>query len=119
MCPPVVVEMTRPFDPMEADAEDRYDTVVRRINRVRARRTQLERERAELERQFVENDLRIRSGIRSGEPLPPSGRRQRLARLIDLETESERLRNEERFSADALRRMNDALDRWARETYGQ
>jgi hypothetical protein len=119
MNPPVVVEMIRPFDPMQADAEDRYDAVVRRINRARARRTAIERERAELERQFVENDLRVLSGADRGQPLSPSARRQRLARLIDLETESERLRSEERFSTAAGRRMNTALDRWARETYGQ
>ena len=117
MSPPVIVEMIRPFDPLERDAEERYDAVVRRINRVRARQARNARERVELERQFVEPDLRVLSGARRGEPLSKRGRRQRLARLIDLETESRQLRSEERFSTEALERMNAALDRWARETY--
>lgn len=118
MSPPQVLEMIRPFDPTTADAEPRYDAVVRRINRIRARSNQLERERSELERQFVENDLRITSGPDRGKSLSKAGRRRRLVRLHDLECEARRLREEERFSTDALERMNQALDRWARETYG-
>ena len=112
-----VIEMIRPFDPMEPDAEERYDTVVRRLNRTRARRAPLERERDELERQFVANDLRIRSGPLEGESLSVHERRRRLARLCDLDHQLRLLRSEERFSAEALERMNAALDRWARETY--
>jgi hypothetical protein len=112
-----VVEMIRPFDPMEPDAEERYDAVVRRLNRTRARRMPLERERDELERQFVANDLRIRSGPLHGEPLSVHERRRRLARLCDLDHELRLLRSEERFSAEALEHMNAALDRWARDTY--
>jgi len=112
-----VVEMIRPFDPMEPEAEEQYDAVVRRLNRARARRLQLERERDELKRQFVTNDLRIRSGPLEGEPLSIHERRRRLARLCDLDHRLRLLRGEERFSAEALERMNAALDRWARETY--
>lgn len=114
-----VRELIRPFDPMSTEAEERYDTVVRRVNRVRARRTRVRREYEQLETQFVEGDLRVRSGPRRGQPLTASGRRRRLTRLVELGSELERLAAEERFSVEALDRMNAALDRWARETYGQ
>lgn len=118
MSPSPVVEMIRPFDPTAADAEERYDAVVRRLNRVRARRTRIEREQSELERRFLDEDPDAVSDRRRSETLATPGRRAELERLYDLEVERRRLRSEERFSADALQRMNEALDRWARETYG-
>jgi hypothetical protein len=117
MHPAQILQMIRPFDPMDVAAEEHYDTVVRRLNRVRARRAGLSRERTELERQFLENDLRAVSGAGLGEALSRAGRRRRLSRLVDLEIELRQLANEERFAVEALARMNEALDRWARETY--
>jgi hypothetical protein len=117
MHPAPILKMIRPFDPMDVAAEEHYDTVVRRLNRVRARRAGLNRERTELERQFVENDLRVVSGARRGEALSSAGRRRRLSRLVDLEIQCRQLASEERFAVEALDRMNEALDRWARETY--
>lgn len=113
-----VIELIRPFDPTSEDAEDQYDNVVRRINRVRVRRARVERERDELVREFVDDDLQVRDGQRKGQPLSRQGRRRRLERLLDLDHETRHLRSEEQFSADALDRMNAELDRWARETYG-
>ncbi len=115
---PNVLELIRPFDPSGANAEEDYDAVVRRVNRVRSRRAVVARELADLERQFVENDLSVRSGARRGQPLTRNGRRRRLARLLDLGTEYSQLNHEERFAISDLDRMNEALDRWARETYG-
>jgi len=115
---PNVLEMIRPFDPLSADAEELYDAVVRRVNRVRSRRTRLGKEQTRLERQFVDNDLTFRSGTRRGEPRSKDGRRRRLARLVEVSAEMLELDQEERFSVTALDRMNRALDRWARETYG-
>jgi hypothetical protein len=117
MSTPNVVEMIRPFDPLEADAENHYDVVVRRLNRVRARRARLGKEMGRLETQFIENDLIVATGSRRGEPLSKSGRRRRLNRLIEIGSEIKQLDEQERFSSDALIRMNEALDRWARETY--
>lgn len=114
---PNVVELIRPFDPLDAGAEDQYDDVVRRINRVRAERARLGLERDRLESQFVDDDLKVASGPRRGEPLSKSGRKKRLHRLIEVGAEINRLDEEERFSSNALERMNAALDRWARETY--
>ncbi len=114
-----VVELSAPFDPVSADAEERYDAVVRRLNRVRSRRARLAREHERLERQFIDGDLLVASGPRRGEPLSRVGRRRRLLRLVELGCELARLESEERFAAAALERMNEALDRWARETYGQ
>jgi hypothetical protein len=115
---PNVLELIRPFDPLGANAEENYDTVVRHVNRVRGRRTVIARELAELERQFVESDLIVRSGPRRGQPLTRNGRRRRLARLLELGMEYRQLNDEERFAVANLDRMNEALDRWAREIYG-
>lgn len=113
-----VQELFRPFDPLSHDAEERYDTVVRRVNRVRARKTRFRRELARLEAQFLDNDLRVTTGPRRGEPLSRAGRRKRLARLVEVASELRQLREEERFAVSTLDRMNEALERWARETYG-
>lgn len=118
MEPQNLTEMIRPFDPTSSEAEAHYDAVVRRVNRVRAKRARNARERTELERQFVEGDLRVLDGARKGQPLSKPGRRKRLARLIDLGAEDLRLGAEELFAVKALDYMNTALDRWARETYG-
>ena len=113
-----VIELVRPFDPVGPDAEAEYDAVVRRINRARARRTRNERERLQLERQFIDDDLVAQTGPRKGLPLSRAGRRARLTRLIELAIEAERVCEEERFAMRILSRMNEALDAWARETYG-
>jgi hypothetical protein len=115
---PRVLQLIRPFDPSDADAEENYDAVARRVNGVRRRRNIVARELAAVERQFVEGDLVVRFGPRCGQPLTPNGRRKRLARLLDLGIEYRRLNDEERFASANLDRMNAALDRWARETYG-
>ena len=116
--PPRVLELVRPFDPTGADAEDQYDAVVRRVNRVRARRTRLARELERLERPFLEGEPTVQSGPRRGQPLSASGRKRRLARLVEVGADLRATQEEERFAVDALDRMNRALDRWARETYG-
>lgn len=118
MPPAKVLQLIRPFDPLTADAEAEYDAVVRRLNGLRDRRSEVARELAELERQMVENDLVVESGPRCGEPLTRSERHGRLLRLIDLAMELHRLNDEEQFAVANLYRMNEALDRWARETYG-
>ena len=115
---PNVLEMIRPFDPLSTEAETQYDTVVRRINRVRARRACIEKEQRELERQFIDGDFTVPSGRRRGEPLSRITRRNRLMRLLELSAQAHRLAEEERFALRALNRMDLALDRWARDTYG-
>ena len=73
-----VVEMFRPFDPLGADAEAHYDAVVRRLNRVRARKARLRSELSKLETPFVgTSDSDARDGSR-GESLSSQGRRRRL-----------------------------------------
>ena len=113
-----VLQLIRPFDPSTTDAEAEYDAVVRRVNGLRDRRSEVARDLAELERKIVENDLVVESGPRYGEPLTPSERHGRLLRLLDLAMELRRLNDEEEFAVANLYRMNEALDRWARETYG-
>ena len=116
--PSRVLELVRPFDPLDAEAEDQYDAVVRRVNRVRARRTRLARELERLERPFVEGEPTVQSGPRRGQPLSPAGRKRRLARLVEVGANLRDTVAEERFAVAALDRMNRELDRWARETYG-
>lgn len=112
-----VLKMIRPFDPLSAGAEDRYDAVALRLNRIRARRSRLDKQLAHLQGQFIENDLTIQSGPRRGEPLSKIGRRRQLDRLVQIRLELCRLDEQERFSVATLDRMNEALDRWARSTY--
>lgn len=114
----IVRHLIRPFDPTSAKAEDEYDAVVRRVNRMRATRARLDRELRQLEDQFVEDVPTIASGPRRGQPLSIGGRRRRLARLIELGIERSRVEAEERFATLRLDEMNQSLDRWARETYG-
>ena len=109
--------LVRPFEPTSPDAEDRYDAIVRRLNRARARRQLLDREKRRLESQFVDGTPTVLSGPRRGQPLSRGGRRRRLARLVEVATELARTEEEERFASECLDRMNRALDRWARETY--
>lgn len=116
--PPNVRAMVRPFDPVSDEAEDQYDAVVRRLNRARVRRSRLTRALERIERPFVEDHVVVQSGPRRGQPLSPSGRRRRLARLVEIGTELRRAQEEERFAIATLDRMNRALDRWARDTYG-
>jgi len=115
---PNVLKLIRPFDPLGTHAEEDYDAVAGQVNRIRGRRSVVARELAELERQFIDNHLIVRSGPRRDQPLTRNGRRRRLARLLELGVEYRQLNVEERFASENLDRMNEALDRWARETYG-
>lgn len=115
---PAVRSLTRPFDPVAAEAEGHYDAVVRRVNRARARKLRLTKEMNRLTRQFVDDDLRVKSGPRRGQPLSPVGRRRRLTRLVDVGVELRQVEAEESFATADLERMNAALDAWARETWG-
>ena len=113
-----VLEMILPFDPLSAEAEAQYDSVVRRINRIRARRAYIAPEQRDLERQFIDGVFTVSSGRRRGEALSRITRRKRLMRLLELGAQADRLAEEERFALRALNRMDLALDRWARDTYG-
>ena len=113
-----VLDLIRPFDPTSAHAEDEYNDIVDRLNDVRRARAANDRERLELERQFVEDDLTIRSGERIGQPLSLRGRRRRLRQLVEVSAAAQHLSTKERFLIRVLESMNEALDRWAREIYG-
>ena len=51
----------------------------------------LRRRQRELERQFVEDDLTVRSGPRKGQALTARGRSDRLARLLALHLQTDQL----------------------------
>ena len=119
--PAAVVELVRPFDPMSAEAEEYYDAVVRRLNRLRVRRAEIMREFSGLERRFLESkddDGGVRPGSRRDRAAALRDRRERLERMLDLGAILRRLEAEEEFATADLERMNEALDRWARETWG-
>ena len=114
---PKVVQMFRPFDPLGDDAEAHYDAVVRRVNRVRAHAARLRRELEKLESPFVEIASEASTKATPSEPLSSQSRRHRLALLVEVGAALKRSEAEERFAVGALEQMNQALDRWARETY--
>lgn len=72
-----------PLHPIE-DLDEQLDRLAARHAEVLDRLERLTREQLELERQFVELDLRVRSGTRRGQPLPRMGRERRLERLLDV-----------------------------------
>ena len=113
-----IICLDRRFDPTSAEAEGRYDRVARRINQIRAARNRSQREADELARQFVENDLIAQAGTRRGQALTASGRRRRMRTLIDLEREIALLDEELVGLSESLTAMNEALDEWAKQTYG-
>jgi len=113
-----ILHLTPRFDPGSPDAEHRYDGIVARLNRLIAVRHRARRECAELERQFVDDDLRVASGSRRGLPLTARGRRQRLDLLLDKTAELGALNAEWARLNTELERMNRALDDWTREHWG-
>jgi predicted nucleic acid-binding Zn-ribbon protein len=106
------------FDPATADAEATYDRVVARLARLRAQCRRLEHAYAELERQFVTNDLVVHSGPRRGKPLTAAGRRRRLDALLDLGHELKRAHAERDHVEAELAHMTEALEHWVRRTWG-
>ncbi|MDG2052037.1 MAG: hypothetical protein P8M78_17940 [Myxococcota bacterium] len=110
-----VIMLRQPFDPSEPEAERLYDDVVVRINRLSAKRERNRRTCEELERQFVENDLCVTNGEKSGQPLTEPERRKRLMRLID--GACLRLEQDEEYDrlCTRLDQMNQDLDEWARQ----
>jgi hypothetical protein len=113
-----IIPLIQSFNPMSTDAETRYDRVALRINRLKATRNMCQHNADELARQFVENDLIASSGSRRGKSLTVAGRRRRLRQLLDLEQELSAVTEEIEGLSRTLDHMNQALDDWARQTYG-
>ena len=113
-----IIQFRSKFDPLSDDAEERYDSVVHRMNQLSAERHRNRRLINELERQFVENDLTAASGRRRGRPLTSAGRRRRLSELLTLTHELCKMDEEREGLGRELAAMNRALDNWARDTYG-
>ena len=72
-----------PLHPVEG-LDEQLDRLAARHAAILDQQGRLFREQTELERQFVENDLRVRSGRRKGEPLSRMVRERRLERLLDV-----------------------------------
>ena len=95
-----------PLHPPE-DLDEQLDRLAVRLDEVREQQHRLTREELELERQFVELDLRVRSGHREGEPLSFMGRVRRLERLLEVHHQGLVLLDEE----CRLREAHEALQR--------
>ena len=89
------------------DLDEQLDRLAVRLDEVREQQQRLTREELELERQFVELDLRVRSGQREGEPLSSMGRGRRLERLLEVHHQGLVLHDEEH----RLREAHEALQR--------
>jgi len=113
-----VIPIHSRFDPASQEAEARYDRVAHRMNQLCAAGNRSRRIASELERQFVENDLKSTSGVRRGKPLTPKGRRLRLQRLFDLQLDLSQMEQEREYLSHELAAMNAAIEAWARDTYG-
>jgi hypothetical protein len=113
-----VIHLQSRFDPRSESAEEQYDRVVHRMNKLAAGRHRNRGLINELQRQFVENDLTALSGRRRGRPLTSAGRRRRLSELLALNHELRSMDEEREGLGRELATMNRALDAWARDTYG-
>jgi hypothetical protein len=113
-----IIHLVRQFDPLSADAEERYDRVAHRINQLSVARVQCQRSLDEVERQFVENDLTSTRGEEKGSPLSAEGRRRRLWHFVCLNQRLDAISSERERLTSELDCMNTALDSWAQEAYG-
>jgi hypothetical protein len=112
-----IVPFFKQFDPLAADAEDRYDRVVARYNMLTARGIECQRTIDEIERQFVENDLTTNRPAHRGAPLSSERRRRRLWHFVCLNRQVDAIGVERERLQHELDLMNDALETWAREAY--
>ncbi len=113
-----VIPILRAFNPASAAAESEYDGVAHRMNQLSAACNRRRLHASELRRQFVENDLVAASGSRKGDALTLRGRSRRLQQLIDNAIDLDKLEKEREQLCERLEMMNQAIENWARETYG-
>ncbi len=97
------------------DLDEQLDRLAARLDKVLEQQHRLTREELELERQFTENNLRVRSGHREGEPLSSMGRGRRLERLLEVHHQGCVLHDEE----CRLRAAHEALQRRFYASFGE
>jgi hypothetical protein len=85
-------------------SDEAYDRAADRVNMLMDGWTLRFHEWRELHQQFIDDNLRVRSGPRRGRRLTKQGRRRRLDRLLKLEVEMSSMLEEE----TALRHRADA-----------
>lgn len=117
--PAEIIDFEPRFDPFSEDAERHYDAIALQIKGLRVGLRKLARRITELERQFVEDDLRVRSGERRGQPLGQVGRKRRLGELMELHVERAMLEQHEKRLLGHLDGMQSALERWATAHFGE
>ena len=111
--PAEVIALPPRFNPLSEKDHRHYEELLRRVNFSDAVVRHLARNLAELERQFVENDLLVRRGPRQGEPLDNEGRERRLLELMRLTVDYARAREEHSKLISRLRRIEKIIDDWA------
>lgn len=81
----------RSLESRQATDEGECERLSVRVYGLMAEWEELRKRQQELERQFIENDLRVRAGPRKNRPLTPRGRGDRLAELLALHLQAEQL----------------------------
>ena len=101
------------FNPLSEKDNRHYEELLRRMNFSDAVVRHLARNLAELERQFVENDLVVFRGPRKGEPLDMEGREQRLLELMRFTLDHSRAKQEHVKLIEQLGKIENVIDDWA------
>lgn len=105
-------------DTSEAGTDARLERVTRGVRTCRIRSRALSFEIAELVRQFVEDDLRFRSGRRKGERLGKDGRGERMQQLGTLHRAYWRNRDKESWLLSMLASLEGDAPETGRESPG-
>ncbi|MBW2273141.1 MAG: hypothetical protein JRG96_07710 [Deltaproteobacteria bacterium] len=111
--PAEVIPLHPRFNPLSEKDHRHYEELLRRVNFSDAVVRHLMRNLSELERQFIEDDLVVKSGPREGEPLDAEGREQRLLELMRINLDHARAREEHLKLIEQLGKIEQVIDDWA------
>ena len=110
-----VLPFRRKFDPDSPEAEESYEHLVQRMNWLNTTLRSARLRYQELERQFVENDLKARAGNRRGQELTARGRRGRLEELFACKETLSQKELEYGLLRRELQAINRDLEQWAED----
>jgi hypothetical protein len=111
--PAEVIALHPRFNPLSEKDHRHYEEMLRRVNFSDAVVRHLARNLAEIERQFVEDDLVVSEGPHEGQPLDMEGREERLLELMRLTLDHFHAREEHLKLIDQLKKIEKAIDAWA------
>jgi len=111
--PAEVIPLHPRFNPLSEKDHRHYEELLRRVNFSDAVVCHLARNLAELERQFVEDDLVVSRGPRQGEPLDMEEREERLLELMRITVDHARAKQEHLKLIAQLGKIEQVIDDWA------